>query len=95
MVINHLLDCYVGYLGPVDTTNVECRDRIVVWLENQSIRSPQVDGEVAASIRGQLVTVAGGSVHVGQGGRAKERHQSPFEEFPVIGSPMLASYTVV
>lgn len=85
----------MGYLGPVDATIVECWDRIVVWLEYQSIRCPQVHGEVAASIRGQLVTVAGSAVHVGQGGRAQERHQSPFEELPVIGSPMFAARTVV
>jgi len=95
MVINHLLDCYVGYLGPVDATIVKRRDRIVIRLEYQSIRRPQIDGELAASIRCQLVTVAGSACHVGQGGRPKERRQSPFEELPLIGSPLPAARAVV
>lgn len=95
MVINHLFDCYVGYIGPVDATIVQPRNRIVVRLEYQSIRRPQIDGEVATSIRGQLMTVARSAVHVRQSGRAKQCHQASFEELPLIGSPMLAARTVV
>ena len=68
---------------------------VVVRLEDQSIRAPEIDRELAAAIGAKLMAVSGHTFHVRQRGRTKQGHQASLEEPPVVGSPALAALAVV
>lgn len=68
---------------------------MVVRLESQPVRAPEVDGELAVSVGVELVAVAGDAVHVSKGGRGTERGQTPLEELPIVRSPVPTALAVV
>src|SRR5262249_30047668 len=87
MIVDHLLYYDLRHASPVNASVRKLRQRVMVRLEDQPVRAPQVYRELAGPVRTQLMTVAGHTVHVLQGGRTRQRRQAPLETRPVLRAP--------
>ncbi len=83
MVVNDLLDQDVGDAGAVDASVVKSRNGFG-GAEDQSVRAPKVDGELARPVPGQLVAVPWHAVHPGEMLCGVEGGQSTLQELPVV-----------
>lgn len=95
MVVVHLLDPDVRDLGRVDATVIETGHRVVIRIEDESVRAAQVDGELAGPIGGERVAVAWHAAHVSQSRGRAQRRQTHLEDLPLFGPPASGALAVV
>jgi hypothetical protein len=95
MVINHLLDVDLGNLRPIDTPVAEGGRRVVGYLEDQPVRAPEIDGELSLPVGVEQMTASRDAVHIRESWGSVEGRQTPLEELPVVGSPLLAALAVI
>lgn len=95
MVINHFLDPDVSDPRSVNASGLQLRHGKVCRLEDESVRTPEVEREVAGAIGQQGVAVARDAVHVRECRGRVERSESALEQLPLVGAPVLVALAVV
>jgi hypothetical protein len=94
MVVNHLLDDDLGDAGSVNASVGKLGQRAVIRLEDEPVRAPEVDRELAGTVGSELMAAAGHPLHVAQRRGGGERREPQLEPPPVRRTPSACALAV-
>ena len=95
MIIIHFQDLDLRYCCAFDAAVVQTRDWVIVDLEDEPYRAPQIECELFVSVFSQLMKAAGRTIHRRKGWCASEREEPSLDHLPLLGPPTPSAGPIV
>ena len=83
MVVSNLQNSHRRNFGDINPSVLLLRERVVVWLKNEPVRTPEVEGVLSCAIFPECMAPAGHIRHGGERFGRQEGRQPPLDDAAV------------